>query len=58
MKLKPGKPVKGKHGEPTDWDGLSTVFLVLARQNPSVLMQMSLSPSTPPPGRSSSWRSP
>lgn len=29
--------VKGKHGEPTAWDGLASVFLVLARQDPSAL---------------------
>lgn len=27
---KPGKPVKGKYGEPGHWDGLSSLFLVLA----------------------------
>ena len=27
---KPGKPVKGKYGEPVYWDGLSSLFLVLA----------------------------
>jgi hypothetical protein len=25
--------VKGKHGEPTSWDGLSSVFIALARQS-------------------------
>lgn len=27
---RPGKPVKGKFGEPKHWDGLSSLFLVLA----------------------------
>jgi hypothetical protein len=26
-------PVKGKYGEPTAWDGMSTVFVVLAKNN-------------------------
>lgn len=25
----PARPVKGKYGEPTDWDGLSTLFVLL-----------------------------
>ncbi len=29
----PLRLVKGKYGEPTDWDGFSTVFVVLARTN-------------------------
>lgn len=28
---RPGKPVKGRFGEPKHWDGLSSLFLVLAR---------------------------
>jgi hypothetical protein len=28
------KPIKGKYGEPQHWDGLSTVFVVLARRDP------------------------
>jgi HNH endonuclease len=31
------KPVKGKYGEPQDWDGLSGVFMVLAAKFPSKL---------------------
>ena len=27
---RPGKPVKGKFGEPKHWDGLASLFLVLA----------------------------
>jgi 5-methylcytosine-specific restriction endonuclease McrA len=27
----PARPVKGKYGEPEHWDGLSTIFMVLAR---------------------------
>ena len=28
---RPGKPVKGRFGEPKHWDGLASLFLVLAR---------------------------
>jgi 5-methylcytosine-specific restriction endonuclease McrA len=31
------KPVKGKYGEPTDWDGLASVFVMLAERNPNKL---------------------
>jgi hypothetical protein len=31
----PFHPVKGKYGEPTQWDGLSTLFMVLMKQAPS-----------------------
>jgi HNH endonuclease len=31
------QPIKGKYGEPEYWDGLSTVFVVLARRNNSEL---------------------
>jgi 5-methylcytosine-specific restriction endonuclease McrA len=31
------RPVKGRYGEPQDWDGLSTLFVVLAEQNPEAL---------------------
>jgi len=34
LKLPKRKPIKGKYGEPQDWDGLSTVFVVLARGDP------------------------
>ena len=30
-------PVKGKYGEPQHWDGLSTVFIILAESNPGHL---------------------
>ena len=33
----PLRSVKGKYGEPTHWDGLSSLFVVLARQNPNSL---------------------
>jgi hypothetical protein len=33
----PLRSVKGKYGEPTNWDGLSSLFVVLGRQNPSSL---------------------
>jgi 5-methylcytosine-specific restriction endonuclease McrA len=28
-------PVKGKYGDPLDWDGFSTLFMVLVAKNPS-----------------------
>jgi hypothetical protein len=28
------KPIKGKYGEPQNWDGLSTLFIVLAQGDP------------------------
>jgi len=31
-KRSPATPVKGKYGEPLHWDGLSTVFVVMAQQ--------------------------
>jgi 5-methylcytosine-specific restriction endonuclease McrA len=31
-KLAPGKRVRGRYGEPTHWDGFSSLFLVLAGQ--------------------------
>jgi hypothetical protein len=33
----PLRLVKGKYGEPTHWDGLSSLFIVLARQSPNEL---------------------
>jgi len=33
----PLRSVKGKYGEPKNWDGLSSLFVVLARQNPTSL---------------------
>jgi hypothetical protein len=30
-------PVKGKYGEPQHWDGLSLLFITLAKRNPSAL---------------------
>ncbi len=35
-KLKP-KPIKGKYGEPQNWDGLSSLFVMLARRAPATL---------------------
>jgi len=32
----PQKKIKAKHGEPTAWDGLSSLFLVLVDENPKV----------------------
>lgn len=31
------KPIKGKYGEPQHWDGLASVFVVLAERNPATL---------------------
>jgi hypothetical protein len=31
------KPVKGKYGEPQHWDGLSSVFIMLAGRFPEKL---------------------
>jgi 5-methylcytosine-specific restriction endonuclease McrA len=31
------KPVKGKYGEPQHWDGLSSLFILLARRDPAAL---------------------
>ena len=31
------KPVKGRYGEPQHWDGLSTLFVMLARRDPQSL---------------------
>jgi hypothetical protein len=28
-------PVKGKYGDPLDWDGFSTLFMILVAKNPS-----------------------
>lgn len=33
---RPGKPVKGRFGEPKHWDGLTSLFLVLARSGISL----------------------
>jgi 5-methylcytosine-specific restriction endonuclease McrA len=30
-------PVKGKYGEPRDWDGLASVFVMLAERHPTLL---------------------
>jgi 5-methylcytosine-specific restriction endonuclease McrA len=31
------KPIKGKYGEPRNWDGLASVFVMLAERNPAPL---------------------
>ena len=31
------KPVKGKYGEPEHWDGLSSLFVMLAQRDPTIL---------------------
>jgi hypothetical protein len=33
----PPRPVKGKYGEPKHWDGLASMFIVLAREAPARL---------------------
>ena len=33
----PRRPIKGQYGEPTAWDGLAAVFVVLARTRPKAL---------------------
>ena len=33
-KRRPRIPVKGKYGDPLDWDGLSTLFMVLIAKSP------------------------
>lgn len=37
LKMAPRWVVKGKHGEPTHWDGLSTVFVLFTRQTSRTL---------------------
>ena len=37
VEREPGKPVKGPYGEPQHWDGLASLFLVLARDELKVL---------------------
>ena len=37
LKENPPRPVKGKRGEPRYWDGLASVFVVLARESQSRL---------------------
>lgn len=34
----PARPVKGKYGEPQHWDGLSALFVVLARARKDLTM--------------------
>ena len=33
----PEKPIKGKYGEPQHWDGLSSLFVMLAQRHPAKL---------------------
>jgi hypothetical protein len=33
-KLRPLRPVKGKYGEPKDWDGLSSLFIMQVERTP------------------------
>ena len=37
LKDNPPKRVKGKYGEPSHWDGLASLFVVLAREHPERL---------------------
>jgi len=32
----PGRPVKGRYGEPQHWDGLASLFLALAADDPAL----------------------
>lgn len=34
------KPIKGKDGEPKDWDGLSSLFVALSRRYPTKLTEI------------------
>jgi 5-methylcytosine-specific restriction endonuclease McrA len=36
-KRRPLVPVKGKYGDPTEWDGLSSLFMILASKNPKIM---------------------
>ena len=36
QKKSPGRPVKGRYGEPRHWDGLASLFLVLAADDPAL----------------------
>jgi 5-methylcytosine-specific restriction endonuclease McrA len=48
------KPIKGKYGEPQRWDGLSTMFVILAQRDPDGLSKSekdwlkALGPDAPP----------
>jgi hypothetical protein len=33
------KPIKGKYGEPQNWDGLSNLFVMLANRNLAILTE-------------------
>lgn len=33
VRLEPGRPVKVRFGEPEHWDGLSTLFVILASEH-------------------------
>jgi hypothetical protein len=35
-KRRPRIPVKGKYGDPLEWDGLSSLFVVLIAKNPGI----------------------
>jgi hypothetical protein len=35
-KRRPRIPVKGKYGDPLDWDGLSNLFMILVSKNPGI----------------------
>ena len=35
-KQRPRIPVKGKYGDPLDWDGLSNLFMVLIARTPGI----------------------
>jgi hypothetical protein len=37
LKRNPVKKVKGKHGGPAHWDGLSTLYMLLAQEYPAIV---------------------
>ena len=41
-KLRPLRPVKGKYGEPEDWDGLSSLFIMQASKTPQIATRTEL----------------
>jgi hypothetical protein len=41
-KLRPLRPVKGKYGEPEDWDGLSSLLITQVQQTPQIATRTEL----------------
>ena len=42
QKLRPLRPVKGKYGEPENWDGLSSLFIMLIEHTPQTASETEL----------------